>query len=52
MKPAAPCILTINGGSSGIRFAIFEAGAVQRLTPCDGRWLHEAGQSGVFRQAG
>jgi acetate kinase len=32
MKPAAPCILTINGGSSSIRFAIFEAGAVQRLT--------------------
>ena len=26
MKPAAPCILTINGGSSSIRFALFEAG--------------------------
>jgi acetate kinase len=26
MKPAKPCILTINGGSSSIKFAMFEAG--------------------------
>ena len=26
MKPANPCILTINGGSSSIKFAMFEAG--------------------------
>jgi acetate kinase len=25
MKPADPCILTINGGSSSIKFALFEA---------------------------
>jgi acetate kinase len=27
MKPALPCVLTINGGSSSIRFALYEAGA-------------------------
>jgi acetate kinase len=26
MKPAKPCILTVNGGSSSIKFALFEAG--------------------------
>jgi acetate kinase len=26
MKPAHPCILTINGGSSSIKFAVFEVG--------------------------
>jgi len=26
MKPAVPCILTINGGSSSIKFAMFEVG--------------------------
>jgi hypothetical protein len=26
MKPAKPRILTINGGSSSIKFALFEAG--------------------------
>jgi len=26
MRPADPCILTINGGSSSIKFALFEAG--------------------------
>jgi acetate kinase len=26
MKPANPCILTVNGGSSSIKFALFEAG--------------------------
>ena len=26
MKPANPHILTINGGSSSIKFALFEAG--------------------------
>ena len=30
MKPANPCILTINGGSSSIKFALFEAGASLR----------------------
>jgi acetate kinase len=31
MKSALPCILTINGGSSSIRFAIYEAGKTPRL---------------------
>ncbi|MGA2061254.1 MAG: acetate/propionate family kinase [Thermoguttaceae bacterium] len=32
MKPANPCILTINGGSSSIKFALFEAGdSLQRI---------------------
>ena len=26
MKPANPCILTINGGSSSIKFAVYQAG--------------------------
>src|SRR5450830_107524 len=30
MKSALPCILTINGGSSSIRFAVFEAGKAPR----------------------
>jgi len=30
MKPAPPCVLTINGGSSSIRFALFEAGETPR----------------------
>ena len=30
MKPANPRILTINGGSSSIKFALFEAGAAHR----------------------
>jgi acetate kinase len=29
MKPARPCVLTINGGSSSIRFAIYEAGSLR-----------------------
>jgi acetate kinase len=29
-KPPAPCILTINGGSSSIKFALFEAGGALR----------------------
>ncbi len=32
MKPGAPQILTINGGSSSIKFALFEAGASLRRT--------------------
>ena len=33
MKPADPRILTINGGSSSIKFALFEAGdALRRIT--------------------
>ena len=31
MKPATPRILTINGGSSSIKFALFEAGSLQRI---------------------
>jgi acetate kinase len=27
VKPTTPCILTINGGSSSIKFALFEADA-------------------------
>jgi acetate kinase len=34
MKPAVPCVLTINGGSSSIRFAVYEA----RAQPRRGRW--------------
>jgi acetate kinase len=30
MKSALPCILTINGGSSSIRFAVYEAGETPR----------------------
>jgi acetate kinase len=30
MTAAAPCVLTINGGSSSIRFAVYEAGATPR----------------------
>jgi len=30
MKSALPCVLTINGGSSSIRFAVYEAGATLR----------------------
>jgi acetate kinase len=30
MKSAMPCVLTINGGSSSIRFAVFEAGEAPR----------------------
>ena len=30
MKPAVTCILTINGGSSSVRFAVFEAGKTLR----------------------
>ncbi|MDP1857173.1 MAG: hypothetical protein Q8K82_00800, partial [Gemmatimonadaceae bacterium] len=31
MTSATPCVLTINGGSSSIRFAVYEAGASLRL---------------------
>ena len=35
MKPANPRILTINGGSSSIKFALFEAGASRSwITRC------------------
>jgi acetate kinase len=30
MNPALPCVLTINGGSSSIRFAIYEVGETPR----------------------
>ena len=32
MKPATPCLLTINGGSSSIKFALFESGHSLRRT--------------------
>lgn len=36
MKPTNPCVLTVNGGSSSIKFALFEAdGALRRIL--DGR---------------
>ena len=31
MKSAAPCVLAINGGSSSIKFALYEAGEGRRL---------------------
>jgi len=32
MKPAVPCVLTVNGGSSSIKFALFEVdGTLQRV---------------------
>ena len=31
MKSASPCVLTINGGSSSIKFALYEAGGRRRL---------------------
>ena len=30
MKSALPCVLTINGGSSSIKFALFEANKAMR----------------------
>jgi acetate kinase len=30
MKSALPCVLTINGGSSSIRFTVYEAAATLR----------------------
>ncbi len=30
MKPTTPCVLTVNGGSSSIRFALFQTGAMPR----------------------
>ena len=30
MKPGVPCVLTLNGGSSSIRFAVYEAGDTPR----------------------
>ena len=32
MKPTNPCVLTINGGSSSIKFSLFEAGQSPRRT--------------------
>jgi acetate kinase len=41
MKPANPLILTINGGSSSIKFALFEASDSLRriLEGCVLRWV-------------
>lgn len=41
MKPADPRILTINGGSSSIKFALFEA-----VIRCDGHSLIPGAVSG------
>jgi acetate kinase len=45
MKPANPRILTINGGSSSIKFALFEAGDSLR-------WILEGGIEMVNFQSG
>lgn len=45
MTAALPCILTINGGSSSIRFAIYEAGRALGL-PLDGK-IDRIGTSGT-----
>ena len=31
MKPTNPCVLTVNGGSSSIKFALFEAVGIRRI---------------------
>ena len=36
MKPASPRILTINGGSSSIKFALFEAAGASLRRALDG----------------
>ncbi|MBU6434367.1 MAG: hypothetical protein KJS98_13745 [Nitrospirae bacterium] len=43
MKPASSRILTINGGSSSIRFTLFETGASLRRIP-DGVISAKAGR--------
>jgi len=43
VKPATPRILTINGGSSSIKFALFETGAALRRIP-DGVISAKAGR--------
>jgi acetate kinase len=61
MKSAPPCILTINGGSSSIRFAVYEAaaeprrrlhGKVERIGLRDTRLIVQdaAGGSGLHRR--
>jgi acetate kinase len=45
MKSALPCVLTINGGSSSIRFAVYEAGETPRRQ-LDGR-IDRIGLSGT-----
>jgi len=40
MKPVTPCILTINGGSSILKFALFKAG---NLYP----WIMECGSGRI-----
>ena len=45
MKLALPCVMTVNGGSSSIRFAIYEAGEMPRLL-LDGK-IDRIGLSGT-----
>jgi acetate kinase len=45
MKSALPCVLTINGGSSSIRFAVYEKGETPRL--CVGGKIDRIGSSGT-----
>jgi acetate kinase len=45
MKPVSPCILTINGGSSSIKFALFETGASLRRILGGG--IDRIGQAGA-----
>jgi acetate kinase len=41
MKPPNPRILTVHGGSSSIKFALFEAGELHRLSLFDPEPLRE-----------
>src|ERR1035437_4513855 len=45
MKSAMPCVLTINGGSSSIRFAVYDAGETPRRR-LDGK-IDRIGMSGT-----
>jgi acetate kinase len=45
MNPALPCVLTINGGSSSLRFAVYEVGETPRLR-LDGK-IDRIGLSGT-----
>jgi acetate kinase len=49
MKPANPPILTINGGSSTIKFALFEARPVKPVPPHPLRFVYQVKRwIGVF----
>jgi len=48
MKPASPSILTINGGSSSIKFALYQVGTAEAGASWNGgsHW-HERDESDV-----